>query len=509
MRNRRIVLLGFVVALIGTATTRAQHPLLRCFESPINPNPQFRGIGYFVPADFDRDGLPDLICMTTAGQSLLFRNDGMTFAQQPWATIPFPLSDAFGNPCVADFNGDGQLDVFFPLWGQADVLLFGNGSGMFQVAPPGASPQRRDFAWQSVAADLTQTGRIDILKMCNPRNMSRGSRITRLVNQGGGVFVEAPNIIAITDEAHCVVGDVNRDGFPDLVIAGWSGPTRLLMNDGTGNFVPDTTGRLPALPGMNISLGACLGDINGDGHPDVLLAGCAAPTVTVFINDGTGRFTDQSATRLPALSQWCVRDALLADLDGDGDLDLVLACVVSLVGRGNVAFENVNGVFVNATDRWLTRLQWESWSVTAADIDGDADDDILFANTSGPTNNLGRAAIHRNLTRHLACTSTPQVGSYLRLDLYGRPGDVATLFVGSGVGLHRIPPFGNVFLPLGALAEVGTAAIGPTGLTHLGYLVPPEPTLAGATIAFQALIGPASSLLARRTTGYWKGVIQQ
>src|SRR6185295_5704178 len=123
-------------------------------------------------------------------------------------------------------------------------------------------------------------------------------------------------------------GDVDGDGDLDAIIAN-VGPEQLLLNNGSGVFT-DASTQLPPPVGIfdNISADARFADIDGDGDLDVLVSnenpfpGGLGAQNRVFVNDGSGHFTDQTATRLPAAIDQTAA-MLTGDVNGEGDLEIV------------------------------------------------------------------------------------------------------------------------------------------------------------------------------------------
>lgn len=117
------------------------------------------------------------------------------------------------------------------------------------------------------------------------------------------------------------VGDVNGDGWTDLYFAGLHGPNRLYENRGGFEFVEVTDSAGVAHEGY-YSTSAVLADVDGDNDLD-LLVGSISKGVSIYINDGSGHFTEQSDENLePGKGNMTLA---LADVDGDGDLDLYVA----------------------------------------------------------------------------------------------------------------------------------------------------------------------------------------
>jgi enediyne biosynthesis protein E4 len=129
----------------------------------------------------------------------------------------------------------------------------------------------------------------------------------RILAQGGGV----------------AMGDVDGDGLTDVFLARTEGPSALYRNLGQWRF-EDITATAGVAAADRHSTGAAFADIEGDGDLDLVLLATTGPNA-IFLNDGSGRFTERSADiGLDSAGRGATTPAL-ADVDGDGDLDLYVA----------------------------------------------------------------------------------------------------------------------------------------------------------------------------------------
>lgn len=202
------------------------------------------------------------------------------------------------------------------------------------------------------------------------------------LNDGAGKLTHAPDAFgAITgDNEHVRVADVDGDGHIDvLFIAEDTEQHNLFLGDGKGGFVR-VSERLPAMSQAN---GVAIGDVNGDGLPDIVVgnttegkAGVAQPFLWLNDRARPGYFVDATTTHLPAINVQA-QGITLADLDGDGDLDMAIA---SQDPVNRLLINDGSGRFTDATDRLGAQIPTETREVHAFDANGDGRLDLVFFN---------------------------------------------------------------------------------------------------------------------------------
>jgi hypothetical protein len=212
-----------------------------------------------------------------------------------------------------------------------------------------------------------------------------------LIQQPGGRFkkTEQPGMLAdsMYEDVDAIWTDVNNDGHIDLVVASGGNEyygddehllPRVYLNNGTAGFTK-LENAFPALYQTFSTIRSL--DFNGDGFTDLFLGGRAVPWEYGQIphsyllqNDGTGRFTDVTATYAKELSQeGMITGAACIDLDKDGDLDLVVCSEWGTID----AFINKKGSFSKKV--LSSRKGWWNF-VMAADLDNDGDLDLIAGN---------------------------------------------------------------------------------------------------------------------------------
>ncbi len=350
-------------ALIALSSPLAAQDLLRHLHRHL---PMDNGASAAIASgDLDGDGDADAYQANGSVRDYVYVGAGDGTFAITFATVPAKPTDGFvpSKVALADVDGDGDLDVVHAMI-QADLnRLFRNDGGLVftdvtDTALNGTTVTARDLA----VADVDGDDDLDILFA----NQSFTLTNELLLNDGSGVFTYATGQMPQDGNGNNGVrfADLDADGDLDAVTAGVL--EHAYLNDGAGNF----TDKAGAFASDGITDLLDVGDVDGDGFPDVVKE-LSNDVVGAFLNDGTASFT-LSAGAIPATSQ-NVQDLELADLTGNGDLDLVLAAdgpTVVYLGAGTGFFAE-GPLFDDDAD---------SNGVATADVDGDTDLDLLFSN---------------------------------------------------------------------------------------------------------------------------------
>ena len=163
------------------------------------------------------------------------------------------------------------------------------------------------------------------------------------------------------------LGDLDGDGDLDACLCNIGAPSRILINDGAGEFILSEVH--PELP---FSGAAVFGDIDGDGDQDLVISSDFAPC-SVYLNDGSGGLTDSGQSIGASAPRG---DLLLVDLDGDTDLDLVIP-TDSSSHKNEVWLNNGSGTFVDTNQNLGERF---TISAAVGDLNGDTFPDLIMGN---------------------------------------------------------------------------------------------------------------------------------
>lgn len=272
------------------------------------------GLSSLAAGDIDGDGKPDIAASdNTSGVVNVFVGDGRGGLNDPTS---FSIGFSPAGIAIADLNGDARLDIGTADIGSSEIpgnigILLNGGNGAFIANnyPSGNQPAAIAFA------DFNGDGSPDAAVI-------NSGGISVLLNDGGGHFGGAGNLktyAAGSGSRALAIGDLNGDGKPDIALAGgtsFGGGVGVLFNLGQGNF-----GAAVIYDAAHLPLSIAVGDMNGDGFNDLIACYDESGTVGVYLNRGTGTFAAPVGFETDA---W-VKAVALGDVNGDGKLDVVAA----------------------------------------------------------------------------------------------------------------------------------------------------------------------------------------
>ncbi len=368
-----------VTAAFATASVK--------FANPVLYGSGGSGTNFVVAADLNADGFPDMIVANTDSIGVRLNNGDGTFA----------LASMYGTGggqafavAVGDVNGDGIPDLVVtnmcsnaPSCPNGAVgVLTGNGDGSFNAAVSYSvgGPETRAIA----IGDVNNDGWPDLIVTgnCQPLTCVDGG-IYELLNNGDGTF-GLPHLISPSMGGPLAIGDLNGDGNLDLVA-----DVGVLMGNGDGTFTLLGSNPVSDVPGGTISI--ALADVNGDSKLDVIVAD--QTSLKVLLGNGDGTLQTPLSFKTGGKRPLSVA---VADFNGDGKLDVAVANECSSLTNGvcaptgslGVLAGNGDGTFVqppviyNSSGKLAT-------SLAAADVNGDTKSDIFVSNVCTSPSNCG------------------------------------------------------------------------------------------------------------------------
>jgi hypothetical protein len=341
-------------------------------------------------ADVDSDG--DLDIMIGNGrdffgasleeQNRLYINDGTGhFADESLARLPAGMLGYTRDVEFGDIDNDGDLDLFVANYFSTQSWIWLNdGNGFFTDATATHLPVALLSISDVDFGDVDNDGDLDVILADNGSIVPGSGFGTALdflyLNDGAGHFTDASAThlpgIATGQAIDFDFFDMDGDFDLDLVNGHRFNRTQVWENDGTGHFANVS---MPPVDSVDQTYSVDAGDIDGDGDLDIIVT--SGVEEAVYANDGTGQFTDVTKTALPINSTFTDdNDGDFIDVDNDGDLDFVIA----FLGPGTERFyvNDGNGVLTQ-TDGFLGGSFDATLDVEFGDVNNDGRPDLITA----------------------------------------------------------------------------------------------------------------------------------
>lgn len=294
---------------------------------------------------------------------------------EPALGSPIAMTCSPGNIVAGDVNNDGKPDLVVACGENRSLNLFkGRGDGQFDVAA--GSPILLPYPPNEIViGDMNKDGNADLIAGSHD---SYGIMI--LPGDGQGNFMVSPDPSVTMKEGNhphthgLGIGDLNGDGYPDIVTANSSdNDISVVLNNGSGGFIPSTGSPFPV---STSPYPLALGDMNNDGHLDIVSTSASSKFLTILFGDGSGTFS-RSDIPLRTTSPGFVA---IGDVDDDSIADLVMTHLER--SELTVLTGNANGDFTEVTGSPFN-LGSSAWYLAIADLNGDANPDVLTAANQG------------------------------------------------------------------------------------------------------------------------------
>jgi len=343
-------------------------------------------------ADFDDDGFLDVAVahdeyIESDNSFAVLRNTGGTgFATGQVYEISAGTHDIDSG----DMNGDGRPDIAVAHRSNRWTYARNDGDGFVEVAAiPGIQAGSIPTQPTVHIGDVDNDGNNDVIFSNRDTGGVGDGAIGLWRNDGEGGFPNAEELSLITPldnntggGTHATIADVTHDGWPDILVS--NGYWFLLEGDGEGGFLPARLFHAGDARDADPSMDIEVPDVDLDGDLDVVIVANGSLEACVYLNPGQGQFVQPTPIPMadPIYAPAFPRDIEVADVDNDGDLDLVSGYRSDFSDRHalTVRRNNGDGTF-GPIEEYLEPVY--PADLVVRDMDGDGNLDIVYVNANG------------------------------------------------------------------------------------------------------------------------------
>jgi hypothetical protein len=327
-------------------------------------------------------------------QDVLHQQAGLTTTGDVWPSgcLNSRLGVPSGNGIIEKTAGGiyyGATAITYGLFGSSTSVTVGIANSeatALESTPTSLTTPGMPATLTSV--DVNGDGKPDLVVVSNDTDTS-AAIVSVFLGNGDGTYLGRTDYSTQLTTGSVTVADVNKDGHPDLILAGFplsgsaSDPAvQVFLNNGTSNGTFGSVINGPALPDFTAQ-NAAVADFNKDGNPDI-----ATNDGHILLGDGTGHFSLMAGSQFAAAG-----NLVTADFNGDGKMDI--ATVTAATGNNNqetvgIFLGNGNGTFT-AGNRYSGLFGVNNIGVS--DLDGDGNPDLIVGfsdpNGFGPASGSG------------------------------------------------------------------------------------------------------------------------
>ncbi|MFC4233244.1 beta strand repeat-containing protein [Parasediminibacterium paludis] len=423
--------------------------------------------------DLDGDGKPDLAVGNNGSNTIsIFRNTstaGSIDANSFAAAVNIPANNYLYSLAIGDLDGDGKLDLVSANIGNPSVVsVLRNTSTTGSLSASSfASPvsfTTGSYPYSVAIADLDGDGKLDLAVANN-----NASTVSILRNTSTVGNIDATSFATKVDFAVGVrpwsikIGDLDGDGKPDLAVVNETSNTvSVFRNTSTSGSINSTSfaSKVDFVTGSTLPFSVAIGDLDGDGKPDLAVANTNGNTVSILRNTATlGSISASSFAPKVDFQTATAQDIAIADIDGDGKPDLVLANYgnsisgVSVLRNAELATLNVTSTLTTFTTCVGTASASQSFTVSGTALTANL---VVTAPTGfevSLTSGSGYAS---------SVSLTPSSNTVANATIYVRLTSIAT---GTPIGNIAITSIGATTQNIAVSGTANIPPVAPTAVT--------------------------------------------